>query len=130
MKLTFVMRLGSCAAVLLLLLATSAHGQGGRTKVAAQSLDKIFAAEWDYDMEQYPKWASTLGDRRWNHRWEDLSMDAILKRHERHREVLARLGKMDRAALSSADRLNYDKEDSCGLSSQRKQTANYGRQSL
>jgi uncharacterized protein (DUF885 family) len=108
MKLTFVMRPGLILTVLILLLAASAQGQGGRTRVAAQTLHKIFAAEWDYDMEQYPTWASTLGDRRWNHRWEDLSMDAILKRHERHREVLARLGKMDRAALSSADRLNYD----------------------
>jgi uncharacterized protein (DUF885 family) len=96
------------AIFLLLLPHTSGHAQGSRPNAAARALHHLFAAEWDYDMEQYPTWASTLGDRRWNDRWEDLSMAAILKRHNHHREVLAKLGKIDRGALSNADRLNYD----------------------
>ncbi|MGH7817304.1 MAG: DUF885 family protein, partial [Candidatus Binatia bacterium] len=92
---------------MLLLLHASGHAQG-HSNQATKALHAIFAAEWDYELEQHPTWASTLGDRRWNDRWEDLSMDAILKRHDRHREVLAKLSKINRGALSGADRLNYD----------------------
>ena len=59
-------------------------------------------------MEQYPTWASTLGDRRWNDRWSDTSLEAITKRHSHDREVLAKLAQIDRAVLSATDRLNYD----------------------
>ncbi|MGH7888202.1 MAG: DUF885 domain-containing protein, partial [Candidatus Binatia bacterium] len=107
----WISRTGSCAAsatILLLLLHASGYAQGGRSNQGTKALHAIFAAEWDYELEQHPTWASTLGDRRWNERWGDLSMDAILRRHERHREVLAKLRKINRGALSSADRLNYD----------------------
>ena len=105
-----VRRGGSTAllALALLLLHTNGQAQGTRSSAVAKSLHNLFVAEWDYDMEQYPTWASTLGDRRWNDRWEDLSMAAILKRHNHHRDLLAKLGKIDRSALSNADRLNYD----------------------
>jgi len=59
-------------------------------------------------MEQHPTWASTLGDRRWNDRWSDISLEAIGKRHDHDIETLAKLKKIDRGALSSADQLNYD----------------------
>jgi uncharacterized protein (DUF885 family) len=49
-----------------------------------------------------------LGDRRWNDRWEDVSLESIFKRHVHHVETLAKLAKIDRAALSVADQLNYD----------------------
>lgn len=73
-----------------------------------RALHQLFDAEWDYQMEQNPTWASTLGDRRWNDRWDDQSLAAIEAR-ERHRtEVLAKLSKIDRQKLSPADQLNYD----------------------
>ncbi|MGH7797914.1 MAG: DUF885 domain-containing protein [Candidatus Binatia bacterium] len=90
------------------LLHPSARGQNKPANDASKALHQLFATEWDYDMEQYPTWASTLGDRRWNDRWEDLSNDAILNRHSHHGQVLARLRKIDRKALSPADQLNFD----------------------
>jgi uncharacterized protein (DUF885 family) len=59
-------------------------------------------------MEQYPTWASSLGDRRWNDRWEDRSFEAIHKRHNHNATILGKLKAMDRESLSFADRLNYD----------------------
>ncbi len=82
--------------------------QTNSQSATAQALRALFAEEWDYQMQQNPTWASSLGDRRWNDRWEDLSLDAIQKRHEHDREVLARLGSIDRHQLSEQDRLNYD----------------------
>jgi len=59
-------------------------------------------------MAQHPTWASTLGDRRWNDRWGDLSFEAIAKRDDHDIETLAKLKEIDRGALSTADQLNYD----------------------
>ena len=73
-----------------------------------KALHELFRAEWDYTMQQFPTWASTLGDRRWNDRWTDLSLDAIRKRNEHNLEALARLGRINRGRLSPQDQLNYD----------------------
>src|ERR1700747_983602 len=76
--------------------------------VAGAALHRLFDAEWDYWMEQNPVRASTLGDRRWNDRWTDESLDAIEKRHEHNVGVLAKLQQVDRGQLSLADQLKYD----------------------
>ena len=49
-----------------------------------------------------------MGDRRWNDRWGDQSLEAIRKREAHAAEALARLKKFDRAKLSPPDQLNYD----------------------
>lgn len=71
-------------------------------------MHEIFASEWDYWMEQFPTWASRLGDRRWNDRWPDRSLDAIQNRHAHNIAILTKLKALDRDSLSPADRLNYD----------------------
>ncbi|HMG05584.1 MAG TPA: DUF885 family protein, partial [Chthoniobacterales bacterium] len=71
-------------------------------------LGSFFEAEWDYEMEQNPTRASSLGDRRWNDRWPDRSLEAIRKDEEHTTGALTRLNKIDRAHLSPADQLNYD----------------------
>jgi uncharacterized protein (DUF885 family) len=75
---------------------------------AAEKLQELFASEWDYQLEQHPTWASRLGDRRWNDRWEDRSLDSIDRQHSHNIEVLAKLKAIDREALSPSDQLNYD----------------------
>ena len=90
------------------LLYAAALAQDPRATVAVKALHELFAAEWDYQMEQHPTWASGLGDRRWNDRWGDISLEAIYKRHDHDIETLAQLTKIDRAALPSADQLNFD----------------------
>ncbi|MFN2597672.1 MAG: DUF885 family protein [Pyrinomonadaceae bacterium] len=78
------------------------------TADAARSLHALFEEEWEYAMREHPTWASTLGDRRYNDRWEDDSLTAIERRHQHDVAVLERLKKIDRARLSPADQLNYD----------------------
>jgi uncharacterized protein (DUF885 family) len=75
---------------------------------AGKTLNAFFEAEWNYTLEQNPTMASSLGDRRWNDRWPDRSLDAIRKREEHATDTLARLARIDRAQLSPADQLNYD----------------------
>jgi uncharacterized protein (DUF885 family) len=83
---------------------TGATRAGGATT----ALRALFDAEWDWTMEQFPTWASSLGDRRWNDMWEDASIEAIERRHQHRVQTLARLRAIDRKALSTADQLNYD----------------------
>lgn len=74
----------------------------------ATTLHAFFEEEWNYEMEQNPTQASSLGDRRWNDRWPDRSLEAVRKREEHATGALARLSKLDRGQLSPVDQLNYD----------------------
>jgi uncharacterized protein (DUF885 family) len=91
-------------------IAPSLQAQNDRPGDAetTKTLHALFETEWDYQMEQNPTRASVLGDRRWNDRWRDDSLDAIRKRQEHAKETLVRFKQIDRAKLSIADQLNYD----------------------
>jgi uncharacterized protein (DUF885 family) len=90
------------------LCAAAARGQNAQPNAAARALHDLFEAEWEYAMREFPTFASSLGDRRYNDRWTDLSLEAHERRHKHQQEALARLKAIDRAALSPADQLNYD----------------------
>ncbi len=75
---------------------------------ADPALHDLFAAEWEYYLQQNPVDASLLGDRRWNDRWSDASLDAFEGRHQHNLQVLERLKQIDRSRLSPADQLNFD----------------------
>ncbi len=55
-----------------------------------------------------PEEASEMGDRRWNDRWTDKSLEAYAQRDQHNQEVLAQLAKIDRSTLNKTDQLNYD----------------------
>ena len=74
---------------------------------AAAQLHAIFEEEWEYFLRENPDSASRRGDRRWNDRWPDVSLEAIERRHQHRKEVLERLDAIDYEALSEADKLNY-----------------------
>src|SRR5258708_11490583 len=93
---------------LLLLQPFEASAQSGRTNQTTRALNDLFAAEWDYTMQQNPTWASRLGDRRWNDRWPEASLEAVQRRHARPLAVLDKLRKLDRRKLPPPDQLNYD----------------------
>ena len=63
---------------------------------------------WEWRVAEYPLLASRLGDRRYNERWTDLSIEAFEQRHEVRRDFLRRLRVIDSSALSTGDQLNYD----------------------
>lgn len=93
---------------LITLLPLAAFAAEPKETEAGKALNAFFEAEWEYEMEQSPVRASFMGDRRWNDRWGDSSLEAIRKREAHAIEALARLKKFDRAKLSPANQLNYD----------------------
>ncbi|MDT7541163.1 MAG: hypothetical protein QOE33_1067 [Acidobacteriota bacterium] len=96
------------ATILFLMTGPPARSQTARPSDATNALRALFDAEWEYAMRESPTWASTLGDRRYNDRWEDLSLAAIERRHQHDIDALSQLKSIDRARLSPADQLNYD----------------------
>jgi uncharacterized protein (DUF885 family) len=93
---------------LITFLALPAFAADPKETEAGKALNAFFEAEWEYEMEQSPVRASFMGDRRWNDRWGDSSLEAIRKREAHTVDALARLKKFDRAKLSPAEQINYD----------------------
>jgi uncharacterized protein (DUF885 family) len=74
---------------------------------ASRALDALYEAEWEYTMREHPTYASLLGDRRYNDRWDDVSLAAIQRQHEHDAGVLRSLERFDVARLPPRDRLDY-----------------------
>lgn len=105
------MRLLTCPLMLIimsLLTSSSITAQSSSNNTSGEALHGLFAKEWDYEMEHSPTFASELGDRRWNDRWPDLSLDAIRKENEHNADALSRLRQIDRSKLGAQDQLNFD----------------------
>ncbi|HEY1137159.1 MAG TPA: DUF885 domain-containing protein [Xanthomonadaceae bacterium] len=71
-------------------------------------LQAFFAEEWERGLREGPEGASLQGDRRFDDRWSDFSLQAIEASARADREALARIKGFDRAKLNPADQLNYD----------------------
>jgi uncharacterized protein (DUF885 family) len=91
-----------------LLLAFAVSGRTLPRQEGSKALHDLFAAAWDRDMQDRPEDASEMGDRRWNDRWTDMSLEAYARRDQHNKEVLAQLAKIDRKTLNKTDQLNYD----------------------
>jgi uncharacterized protein (DUF885 family) len=71
-------------------------------------LHTLFDREWEWELAESPLTASSVGDKRWNDRWDDVTLEA-LERRQKHREaVLAEVEAYPRASLSPDDQINYD----------------------
>ena len=95
------------------LSATPAFAQAPGTPTstvspASQVLHRLFAEEWERSLRENPEGASYRGDKRYNDRWTDDSLDAIDAREAADRGALQRLKAIDRTAVSIDDALSYD----------------------
>ncbi len=75
---------------------------------AAESLKDLLEEEWEWRLREFPTYATYVGDRRYNHRLEEMSLAAIERRKRERRALLERALRIDRAALGDDDRLDYD----------------------
>ncbi|MCZ6809224.1 MAG: DUF885 domain-containing protein [Proteobacteria bacterium] len=74
----------------------------------ADDFQALLDEAWEWRLVQSPVFASSLGDRRFNDKWADLSIGAIDARHQQRQDFLDRLTAIDSAGLSANDQLNYD----------------------
>ena len=95
-------RIRAFTSILLLIVGVSA--QAG----PSEDFITLMADTWNWQLTQYPEFASRLGDRRNNDQWTDISLAAYKRRHAEQSEFLRRLRAIDSSRLSAADQLNYD----------------------
>ncbi len=102
-------------ASLLLLAAGIALPPGGSASAAApaapraaRELARLIDAQWQADLEADPLLATATGDARYNDRLPVATAAEFGRQAEQDARFLARLRRIDRAALNSADRLNLD----------------------
>ncbi len=95
-------RTGIACTMMLLLAGANALAD------AAAEFSALLEEHWEWTLANDPVMASMSGDRRYNRDWQDLSIDAIEKRHKARREFLRRAYAIDRDALAAEEQLNYE----------------------
>ena len=75
---------------------------------ATTDFHTILDEHWEWTLANSPVMASSMGDRRYNQEWGDYSLAAIEQDHVETQAFLRRVYAIDRDALSSADKLNYE----------------------
>ena len=73
-----------------------------------ERLHRLFAADWDYTMREYPEAATWFGYPGQDHRWTDVSLEAIDRRNRELENPARVLASIDRARLSPADQVHRD----------------------
>ena len=71
-------------------------------------LRELFKVNWEYQMTEFPEFATNVGYPGQNARWTDNSIAAIERRKRELAEPLAVVQAIRRERLAPADRLNYD----------------------
>ncbi len=69
-------------------------------------LTALLDERWQYTLRTSPEFASVLGDRRYNDRWSDLSLDAIAADLAQSRQFLTRFEAIDTTGFPDQEVLN------------------------
>jgi uncharacterized protein (DUF885 family) len=100
-----VNRLISLATCLLLPVAAPVlHAQ----EDAHSQLHALFDEAWEFDLREYPVFATSVGDQRYNDRLGSVAPSDHARRAEANRAFLVQLRAIDRSALDVTDRVSYD----------------------
>ncbi|SVD10154.1 uncharacterized protein METZ01_LOCUS363008, partial [marine metagenome] len=73
-----------------------------------ETLKTFFHDQWEQNLENYPEYATYLGDNRYNDRLTNMSLDAVTKRQNQTKASLDELSNIDRNKLSTEYKLYYD----------------------
>ena len=74
----------------------------------AEQLHRLLEISWEYTMEEYPEFATSVGYPGQNDRWTDISFEAIARRKETDKLDLELIKSIDRAKLPAKDAITYD----------------------
>jgi hypothetical protein len=71
----------TAAALLLFVCVLSVESPAQNSET--QKLHALFDTKWQSTLENYPSISTFLGEKRYNSRWEDMSLTAIAARNQR-----------------------------------------------
>jgi uncharacterized protein (DUF885 family) len=69
-------------------------------------LTSIIHEYWEFELRENPLFATTVGDRRYNHLLPEVSQSAFMRRKDQIKHLLDQLEALDRNMLSSQERIN------------------------
>jgi uncharacterized protein (DUF885 family) len=72
------------------------------------SLNKLLAEQWEYNLSRSPEFASILGDKRWNDKVSDFSQAAVDADLAKSRELLTRFEAIDTTGFPEQEILNKE----------------------
>jgi len=99
-------RVRALAALMLGLgLQVSAHAADD-VATRLKALDALLAEQWEYSLQQFPEFATILGDYRYNDRWGDNSLAHLPQRKRDEEAFIARFEAIDTTGFTEAQRLN------------------------
>ena len=101
-------RLISICVLLLLSSCTTKIGVQKENNQAVDQLEQLFADDWEYQLKEYPIFATFFGDRRYNALLPAVSVADNERQLAQEETFLARLAEIDRTALTTPHKLNYD----------------------
>ncbi len=102
------MKLTAAVMVVLMTTTTGISGAEPQKSAAETKLYQIIDREWEWNLREFPTTATYVGDSRYDDKWSDSSAEAIELRNAHTRALAEELAAIDRNALSSEGRLNYD----------------------
>ena len=70
-----------------------------------QAFQKLLDEQWEYTLSHSPEFASVLGDKRWNDKLSDLSVEAILADQAMDREFLKKFEAVDATGFPEQEAL-------------------------
>lgn len=77
-------------------------------EIRRKALNDLLAEHWEYTLEQNPIFASIIGDKRWNDKVGDASLEAQKREYETTRKFLARFEAIDTTGFPEQEVLNKD----------------------
>jgi uncharacterized protein (DUF885 family) len=81
----------------------------GMDSNAGKKMHALFDREWEWRMQNYPQFATSIGDHRYDDKLTDVTPAAYAQRDTQTvNQFLDELDHIDRAALSPEDRINFD----------------------
>jgi len=75
---------------------------------ASEDAKALFKRDWEWQLQQQPEYATTIGDARYNARLSDTSLAASKATLEHARTALADARALDRSGLNAQERLSLD----------------------
>jgi uncharacterized protein (DUF885 family) len=94
--------------LLLLLAALAVAAPAAAQQTASERLRQLFADDWEVTLRENPTFATSLGDRRFNHLLDPAGVEDVRRRTEENRRFLARLEAIPRDSLTPDERIHYD----------------------
>ncbi len=117
MKYSYQLLAAAAAATLCAVICFAQAGASASSKAAGpaqslsverrvQKLHELLNEQWEYTLRTNPEFASIIGDKRWNDKISDASLEAIRKNLAMTRDFLARFEAIDTTGFPQQEALN------------------------